>query len=174
MTLPEIEKKATTYGETRNELLGAVGRLEKIQLALTLKHMPEIRRLVQKAAKQEAELREAIGDNRDQFVKPKSIIAAGIRFGLKKGSGGYEIEDEDAVIERIKKLIPEDEQDALLKTEVSLKKAGLDDLEGSMLKKLGVVVQGDEDVVFIKPVDSKLSSAVKAMLKAARDTIEKE
>jgi hypothetical protein len=171
MTTPKINattKLAEAYAEVHNELITTVTELERKQLDLAAAAMPTIRRLVQKVATAEEKLRESVDGNRDSFVKPKTMTVAGIRFGLKKGVGGYVIEDEEAVIARIKKHLPEEDWDALIKTEESLKKAGLDGLEGGVLKKLGVEVQGDEEVVFVKPVDGKVSKAVNAMLKAAR------
>lgn len=163
-----IEKLAVVHSDAHANLMQAVAALEEAQARLEAKHMPQIRRLLDQAAKTETALREAVAAEPELFQKPKTMTVAGIRFGFMKGPGGYFVADEGAVIERIKKLCTKEERDKLIAVKESLRKAGFDELDGATLKKLGVEVENDKEVVVVKPVDGKVSQFVKNLLKLAR------
>lgn len=110
-----------------------------------------------------------IDSSRALFVKPKSIIISGIRVGLKKGTGKVEFEDEELVIKRIKKLFKVEEHETYIKVTEKVRKKALEDLDAAMLKRLGVTIEGNGEVVLIKMVDSDVDKIVNAMLKGAED-----
>ena len=167
MTMTDLQKLAARLGEVHNELSTIIARLQLKQNALMQDALPGIRRCVNSAIDKTALLALGVAENPGLFDKPKSQVFEGIRFGLRKGSGGISWEDDDQVVALIQKHFTKDEAELLIKTTRKPIKSALNDLDVADLKKIGCNVEGTSDVVFVKPVDTAIDKIVNALLKSA-------
>ena len=168
-TLGDIEVATRRLADHHELLTLRVENLHNQIEELKRAHLPAIKETAANTANIKAELAALIDESRSLFAKPKSIIISGIRVGLKKGTGMVEFEDEALVIKRIKKLMSAELHETYIKTTEKLRKKPLEDLDASMLKKLGVKIEGNGEVVLIKMVASDVDKIVNAMLKGAED-----
>lgn len=164
-TLTEIEKLTETYAERRMELAETVNllhqQLEDAKKAL----IGRIRRDVAAAKDAEAALRAAIEAGKDLFDKPRTRTFNGVKVGYAKSKGSIAWDDEDAVIKRIRKLLPADQAELLIRVEESVHKPGVYDLTAGDLKRLGIEIEGAGDAVVIKDTASQVDKLVAALLK---------
>ena len=163
-TLAEIERLAKELSDSRANLKELISQLEEEIAAAKKKHLPAIRRFVEKAAGWHQRLSDAIGESPDLFVKPKTVIFHGIKCGYMKGKGEIVWEDTDQVIKLIKKNLPDQVETLLKITETPIKTA-LAQLSVADLKKIGVTVIETSDEIFIKPTDSEIDKLINALLK---------
>ena len=82
-----------------------------------------------------------------------------------KKRGKVVIDDESAVIARIRKLLPEEQAELLIRVRESVDRNAVCDLSAADLKRLGIRIADDEEVVIIKSVSSSLDRLVDALLK---------
>lgn len=173
-TFVEIEEATTQYADHRELVKLRVQYLNDEIEKLKRVHLPEIKDAAADAANALASLETLIDESRGLFVRPRSIIISGIRVGLQKGKGGLEYDDEDTVIRLIRKVLPLEQHELLIKIKESVNKKALGDLDVATLKKVGVTVQGTGDVVLVKPVDSEVEKIVAAVVKEAKAAAELE
>ncbi|MEA5113048.1 MAG: host-nuclease inhibitor Gam family protein [Geobacteraceae bacterium] len=173
-TFAEIEEATTRYADHRELVKLRVQYLNDEIEKLKRVHLPEIKDAAADAANALASLETLIDESRGLFVRPRSIIISGIRVGLQKGKGGLEYDDEDTVIRLIRKVLPLEQHELLIKIKESVNKKALGDLDVATLKKVGVTVQGTGDVVLVKPVDSEVEKIVAAVVKEAKAAAELE
>jgi hypothetical protein len=164
-SLAEIEQATKLYADNRELLILRVQELHDRIEELKREHLGDIKTAAEDTANAKGSLEALIDDSRNLFVKPRSIIISGIKVGLQKGKGGIEYEDEAAVIRLIRKHLPEEQHELLIRVVEKVIKKNLGDLDVATLKKIGVMVQGTGDVVLVKPVDSDVDKIVNAMLK---------
>jgi hypothetical protein len=155
--------------------VGAAGTLQVEVKTVQDGSLPEIRRVARRIAKQHDELKSLIAANAELFIRPRTHIVDGLKFGLQKQTGTISWADDAKLCARIHKLcaegvIPEHQAELLIQTtEKPLSKA-VEKLDGTVLKRLGVEVGKDGDAVLIKSVDGEVEKAVKALIKdAAQD-----
>lgn len=173
-TLAAIEKATKLYADHR-ELLGLrVQDLHDKIEELKREHLTAIKEAAADAANAKSALEVIIDESRALFVKPRSIIISGIKVGLQKGKGGLDYNDDETVIRLIRKHLPKEQHELLIKVKESVVKKALGELDVATLKKIGVTVQGTGDVVLIKATDSDVDKIVNAMLKEAADEPEME
>lgn len=169
-TLAEIEKATKLYADHRELLALRVEDLHTGIEELKRTALPGIKQAAADAANANAALKSLIDDSRALFVKPRSLIISNIRVGLQKGKGGIDYDDEVTVIRLIRKHLPPEQHELLIKTIEKIIKKAVAELDVSTLKKIGITVQGTGDMVLIKPVDSDVDKIVNAMLKETGDT----
>lgn len=167
MNIETIEKHAGDYAADRAHLAAIVGRMNAEIEAIKAKYLPPIRVAVRHVAERHDTLRAAIEDGQDLFVKPKTRVLMGVKVGYRKQKGSVTFADEAAVIERIKRLLPEEQAALLIRVRESLDKNACYDLAVPDLKRLGIGVERDEDIPVIKPADSEVDKLVDALLKDA-------
>jgi hypothetical protein len=167
-TLNDLERRAKALADTREAVSAIVGELNAGIDALKREHMKALKRAVAAAAEQHERLRAVIEENPQLFVKPRTVVLHGIKFGYVKGAGKLEYDDERRVIALIRKHFP-DQVDVLVATRETPVKAALSQLAVADLKRLGVTVEGTDDVVVIKPTDSEVDKLVNQLLKSAVD-----
>lgn len=172
MTLAEIETATKNYSDRRELLILRVEDLNAEIETIKRSRLPAIKEAAEAAANAKSALETVIDGSRPLFIKPRSIIISGIQVGLRKGTGGLEYDDEATVIRRIRKQLPEEQHELLIKTIEKLIKKALGQLDIPTLKKLGVTVQGTGDVVLIKPVNSDVDKIVSAILKEASGEVD--
>lgn len=167
-TIEDIITLTSYLRRERDILSDRVARLNDELATIQNRLMPGIRSVVNTVAERHADLKNAIDESRFLFVKPRSIVANGLRIGVRKGRGGLVIEDVERTLALIKKHFPK-QVDTLIKTKETPNRDAIEDLEAGELKKIGCEVEGTGDVVMIKPTDGAVDKLVKAMLKAATD-----
>lgn len=162
--LTEIEKQAEHYADQRGALAAKMEALEDEIRRVTRKHLPGIRHDAALAAASHARLKGMIDGARHLFKRPRSVIMSGIRCGVQKAKGKLEFDDADTVVGLIKKHLP-DEAETLIRTTETPNKTTLAEVSAKDLKRIGVKVTNDQDVVLIKPADSNVDKLVDALLK---------
>jgi hypothetical protein len=163
-TIADLETLTKKLSEARDEL-------SKTVLALQLKiheiqndALPTIKRSVNKAAAHQAALSAAIDTSRDLFIRPRTYVLNGIKFGLQKSKGGINWEDDARVVSLIKKHFPRSQADLLIKTTEKPIASALADLAVADLKRIGCTVEDTQDQIVIKPVDDTVDKIVNALL----------
>ena len=171
ITLPVLELAAKQFAADRADLAAQVQNLNSAIEALKRSAVPLIKRRVNAAAESHAKLSALIDQARHLFVKPRTIVCHGIKLGLQKGKGGIDWDDDEKLIQLIKKNFSQDEADLLVKTTEKPIVSALEDLDVATLKWLGCRVLDTGDQVLIKPADSQVDKLVTALLKDALEII---
>ena len=166
MSMKLIEGLIKEYAEQRRILTNRVDILETEMRRLKRLKLPGIKSAVDNAAESESKLRAALENNKDLFVKPKSIVFDGVKVGFKKEKGKIKWEDPALVIRLIKKHYS-DQVELLIHTEEKPNKDGLNKLSVAELKKVGVTLTKTTDEVLVKATDSEVDKIVTALLKDA-------
>lgn len=176
MTLEPLQKRAETLSKTRDVLSNLFKTLQSNIDTVKFGALPEIKRVARLITKQHTELQDLIAANPDLFVRPRTYIVDGLKFGMKKQPGKLEWADDDKLCERIHKLekagdIEQAVAELLITvTEKPVAKA-LEKLDGKLLKRLGVELTKDTDKAVIASVDSEVEKAVNALIKdVTKDT----
>lgn len=167
-SLAEIEPAIKADAEARQLLADRVAALKDGLDALHKEHLPGIKRALNRVAEIDARAKALIEQAPGCFVKPKTLVMHGLKFGYQKGKGSVTFDKPGAVVKRIKKLFP-DQVELLIHTEEKPNKEGLEKLAAADLKKLGVEVTAAGDRVVLKPVDGAVDKLVTALLKGATD-----
>lgn len=170
--LLDIEIATRFYAEKLTVLEERVQHLNDEQTAILRRLLPGIKSAVAACTAAKEELKTLIDNNRDAFDSPRTRQFHGIKVGLAKGKGAAEIESEEKVIELIEKKLEPERAELLIETEKKLLKKNLRNLDDAELKKIGVSFADAGDYIVIKPVDSEVEKAVKALLKDGAEEAE--
>lgn len=162
--MQEIEQLTRGYAEARRELSGIVNALVDELSRVKHPHLPKIQKAVGVVSERHAVLKAALDDSTALFKKPKTQTFDGVKVGLQKQKGTVEIDDEEKTIDRIEKTCPKDQVELLIRIKKSVHKPAVCDLVASDLKRLGISIAKDSDVVIIKPVDTEVDKLVNALL----------
>ena len=164
--MTEIERLTSLYAAAYQDLSEEAGALvEKIE-QIKRQHLAEIKKAVARSAERKAALKAAIEAALELFERPRTVVIAGIKVGWQKGKGKLVLDDPDAVVERIDRLLPE-QAETLISTYRVPNKTGLVALDAGALKRLGCRIEGTGDEVVIRPVDGEVEKVVEALLKGA-------
>ena len=142
---------ATTLDELREERRRALVR-RKATIGIQLRAYTRAR----------AKVTRLIEDNPGLFVKPRTYVADGIRFGLRKASDSLE-GDAQAAIERIEERMAPEHAETLVKTTKSLVLDAVRQLKAEDLEAIGIAVVKGRDAVVLKSVGDDLDKHVKAL-----------
>lgn len=163
MQMQEIEQRAKTFAEARQDLATRLQDLRDEQESVKRRRLQGIRNALARFTAAHDELRTAVDGSREQFDKPKTRVLHGIRVGLIKQRGKLELGDPEKLVAAIRKLFP-DQADALIKTTEKPVAGALQNLTAAELKRLGVRVTDDTDAVVIKPVDGDVDKLIDALI----------
>lgn len=169
-TIEQIETQAKARAQAREKLAEIVTTLQNGIDVLKRNAMPRIKAAVNKAADTSDELLQLVNESPELFKKPKSVTFHGIKLGYQKEKGKIEFEDPELVIKLIRKHLPQ-LADTLIATTEKPSKEALNSLTAEQLKKIGVTVTSDSDVVFIRSVDSDVDKMVNALIKGATEEV---
>lgn len=164
MTILEVEAKTKSYADARDAVSAIVTAIEEEIAAVKKRHMQRLKKAVGIMADRQAELKAAIEDNAELFTKRRTQVFYGIKVGMQKQKGEITWADEAQVIKLIHKHFP-DMVDALIKTTEKPIKSALAQLPAADLKRLGVTISDDGDVIVIRATDSEIDRLVEALLK---------
>lgn len=170
--LENMRKLAAGYAARRGELAALVQAMKDEVTTIERASMPDILRAARKIAALHDELTESITDHPECFVKPRSVIVDGLKFGLQKQKGRMSWDSDDALCQRIDKLHAEgaltrEQALILVVNQPRPVAAALEQLDGKLLKRLGVTVTADTDAPLIKSVDGDVEKLVTAIVKQA-------
>jgi hypothetical protein len=172
VTLQTIETHVSVYAARRDRLAAELGVLNNEIERLKAEHLPRLRTLANDTAAAKLLLRGALEAAPEIFAKPRTRIIHGVKVGYTKQKGKVAIDDEAAVIKRIRKLLPVDQAELLIRVREHVHKPGCYDLTAADLKRLGIRVAEDEDAVVIKPTDGEIDKLVDTLLDDAGDVEE--
>lgn len=167
MDIATIEELTLYYASARQLLTQRVQQLQDELEAVKRKHLDGIRSSVNIVAGHHDQLRAALQEAPALFAKPRTRTLHGVKVGFTKQPGKVVIDDEEAVIKRIRKLLPDAQAELLIRVRASVHKPAVYDLTAGDLKRLGITVTNDEDAVVIKPVDGEVDRLVNALLAEA-------
>lgn len=165
-TLAEIESLTKKFAEAHTDLSKVVTDLNEALAAIKLAHLAAIKHHVKKTAHHHANLKAAVDESRDLFIKPRTVLFHGIKVGLQKGKGGIIFDDAAKVVALIKRHFPE-QTELLIHTKEKPDKEALEQLAVADLKRLGCEIADAGDQIVIKPTDSEVDKIVTALLKDA-------
>jgi hypothetical protein len=168
MTILDVEAKTKSYADARDAVSAIVSAIEEEIAAVKKRHMARLKKAVGIMAERQAELKATIEDNTDIFAKRRTQVFYGVRVGYMKERGKLVWEDDNILIKLIKKYYP-DEWTAYVKVVERPLKSSLEQLSAVELKRLGIQVTEDSNVVFIKSVDSELEKMIDAILHEAEE-----
>jgi len=171
ITLLTLDTTAKRLRSSRDDLAGLVNQLHIQVEAIKNAALPGIKKAVQRAAEHHQTLTGQIDAARHIFTKPKTVVLHGIKLGLEKGKGNIAFEDEDKVVALIEKKHA-DLTDTLIRTEKSVLKSALKNLDVATLKSIGCTVEETGDQIIIRFTDREVDKAVNALLKDAVETPE--
>ena len=172
-TMQEIEQKALSYAAARDALAGTKLAFEEEIAALKRRYMPKIRKLVETGKERAADLSATIAANPTLFNRPRTVILHGVRLGIMKSRGEISWDDEQKVIKRIRQQLPADQAELLIRVKESVAKSAVYDLSAADLKRLGIRIEGDGDVVTIKDAAGDLDKWLDALLADEPEAVER-
>lgn len=164
-TMDVIEDRARVLAGARAELGALVQALNAGLEAMKAEQMPDIREAIDLATAAWGRLEQAIQAAPELFVKPRTVAAHGITFGIQKSKGAIEIPDPDKTVALIRKHLPDQARVLISVKEVPVKKA-VEKLAAAELKRIGVHVGEAVDAVVIRPAPSDVDKLVRALVKA--------
>lgn len=162
--LMEFEKLTAKYAATRAVLGETVARLTGQMDELRRAYRKELRTQVAAARDAKAAIKTAIDENRELFDRPRTRTMNGVKFGLQKARGTIVWQNEQTVIERIRKNLPEDQVELLIRRKENVHKPAVYDLSAGDLKRLGIEIDGAGDAVFISDEAAEVDKVVAALL----------
>ncbi|WP_304308097.1 hypothetical protein [Pseudacidovorax intermedius] len=170
--LADMHKRAERLSNSRDELARLFQHLQVDLDQVKRHHMPAVKSVARRIAKEQAELHALIESSPDQFTRPRSQVVEGIKFGYQLVAGKLTWEDDARVCARIRALaaagdLPEDQVALLISITEAPSAAALRALDEKLLKRMGVTLEGAGDRAFIKSVDSSIEKAVNAVINAA-------
>jgi hypothetical protein len=166
MPLADVETHTKSYKAARDKLAGRVAALTAEVEAVKRRKLPGIKAAVAEAGEARSALEASIDANRNCFTRPKTLVIAGIRVGLAKGKGRLVYDDEQTVVERIRRQLPDAADNLVKVTEKPIRKA-LEQLSSADLKRLGCTIEDTGDQIVIKPTDADVDKIVNALLAEA-------
>lgn len=167
ITLTTIESEADFYSALYGDLADRIKALDEEIAEIKRRAMPGIRAVAAKVREAEACLAEAIKGAPELFAKPRTRTLHGIKVGYTKQRGSVNFDTEEKVIARIRAQLPKDQVELLLRVETHVHKPAVYDLTAADLKRLGIRITDDCDVVVVKPVGTDVMRAVAALLDSA-------
>lgn len=163
--LNDIDPLAAEHATALSTLAGVRDAYVEEERTLRRKHGARLRKLAEHLKGTQAALAAAIAANPQLFERPRTVILHGLKLGLQKEKGKLAWDDEDAVIARIRKLLPEEQAELLIRVEESVAKAAVYDLAAADLKRLGIRIEADSDKVVIKSALTDLDKWLDMVLK---------
>ena len=167
-TLIEIQAKTKVYADAREKLAQHVTALHDEIETIKRRYMQRIRNAVGTSREAESDLSAAIDASRELFVKPRSIVAHGIKIGLQKGKGRIEWQGPARVVELIEKHFPE-LADALIQVKKKPIASALLERPAAELKRMGCALVEAGDQVLIKDTASDIDKLVAVLLDEQRE-----
>ena len=141
-----MRRLAADYAACRDRLAALVQAVREQVSTIERGATPEILKAARKIAALHNDLQAAITAHPECFVRPRTMVVDGLKFGLQKQKGRISWEDDRALCERIMKLtesgaIEPQQAETLIEYRPRPVAAALEQLDAKTLKRLGVTLQ---------------------------------
>ena len=158
-----LEATARRYADARGVLSARMDTLRRTVDDVQRAMLPQIREAEKAVVNARSALKEHVEANPAAFVRPRTRTLAGIKVGLKRGAGKVEFDSTEALVARIRAMMPS-HFDTLVKTTHAVRRPALMALDAEARKGLGVQIVGAGDQVVIVAQDDALDKVVRALL----------
>lgn len=169
MSIEELEPLAKQLDKLRQDLQARLQTCGDELRVVARRHDEKIRRALELVAQARTELLERVAEAPELFVRPRSFVTNGVRFGFQKEKGSLVWDDTARVIERAEEFLSQEQYDFVVQQQLSLVKPALQQLSAQELRKIGVRLEGAGDVAYVKFVGSNLERWAEGMLAAMSD-----
>lgn len=167
MTSPNLELLAGDYGRAVEARRALTGALRQAVLACAEQYAGDLRACAAAEADAHAALLAEVEARPDLFEKPKTRTISGVKFGWQQGKPSIHVEDEAETLKRIRKLLPPEQVELLIRTKEYLHKPSVLDLSMADLRRLKIDQVQPEPAPFAKPVSDGVDRLVALMLTEA-------
>ncbi len=157
-----IETAALKHSEARDVLRDEIQGYQDEQEQIRRRRHESLRAALRRYRETHQRLETNLDKYPHLFKKPKTRILHGLRVGYMKRKGKTIIKYPEKTITAIKAKFA-DRADDLINTKETASKTALAQLTGAELKRIGVEVTADTDVVMIKGTDTELDKLIKAL-----------
>lgn len=162
-----IEVSCKRYSEANDYLNEVKSELESEVEAIKAKYYKKVKAAIDKVVSCHSELAELVGESRELFTNPKTVIFHGVKVGYIKGNDVLEIKKNKATVEAIKTEFDAATQKTLIKvTETPIKDA-IKQLEPDELKRIKCKLIPGKDEVHISTVDTEVDKLIDSLTKQA-------
>lgn len=165
-TLEEIEELTTRYAAAHDQVRDLVREIEARIARIKRESSARLHDAVKTLSARYGELYIALDGAKSQFETKKTRTFSGVKVGYLKLPGRVEIRDEEKTIALIRETVPKAQAELLIRARESVDKKACADLTAADLKRLGIRITDDTDVIVIKPTDSEIDKLVAALLAA--------
>lgn len=161
-----MSRWAAKYGDAAGELRALTREIEDARNAAVRERLVELQRLLKVASAYREKLVDEIEANPGEFVKPRTVTVAGVKFGLRKLPGG--VKTTRATLDLIKSKLA-GQASVLIRTREEPNKAALMGLSAADLAKIGATLEDSGDKVVCETTIGAVESLVSRMLADAAD-----
>ena len=155
MSLEVIEEKAKLHKTLLTETNEISAVIRKKITESTDPYIEGLRTKIEAITLLEEQIKQELTANKDLFKKPKTKVIHGLKLGFRKGKGKLIINDEDALIKKLKRDY-HDDIGALVKKTETIVKSGIEKLDARELKRLGVTIENASDEVVFSIVEDSI------------------
>lgn len=163
--LQPIDAAAAEYRRARDVLRTLAADAQQAISRVKAAHLPLLRQALADVAIADAALRGAVERSPPTlWARVRTRVVHGVRVGWAKARGRVEWDDEAKVIERIRRHLPAEQAELLIRRRESVHKPAVYDLTAGDLKRLGIRIEDACDQVVVKDTTGDLDRAVEALL----------
>lgn len=160
--LAEIEAATHHFAGARDELRGLGAQIQAEIAAIRERYRPQVRAAASAAADARTELEALINGHRDVFEEPRTRVFSGIKVGLRKMPGTIAWDDAQAVVQAIRKELP-DKAATLIRVKEEPIKQGLATLDVRELASIGCRLTDTTDTIVIHAPEDQIDKLIKAL-----------
>ena len=162
-SLATCERLARDLAEARERLSDRVSLLRNEQRETLRRHRQLLRTALARVRDVTARLREEVqASPASTWMRPRTRVAHGIRFGVRKGGGRLDIADRARTVALIDEHYPELAEQLIDRRPV-LVRSELRKLPARVLARIGVTLEGTADEVVVAPTQDDLDRLVAAL-----------
>lgn len=165
MEMHNIENLARLYFEQYSELANRMRELQDQIDEVKRMHLPGIKAGIATVASARSDLKNAIAQNPQLFVKPRTTVFYGLKVGLQNSKGKVVYNKATLVCRRIRRLFKKAAAERLIETTEKPVADEVRKLPPADLKRLGVSIEGAGDQVLIKHAGSDIDKMIEALFK---------
>jgi hypothetical protein len=165
--IPEtLDSAALRYRQARDRIAALLVDYQAAVARVREPHLPALREALTALNAAEQILRDAVEASPPTlWQRVRTRIIHGIKLGWQKSRGRVEWDDEQKVIERIRRLLPAAQAELLIRPgKESVHRPGVYDLTAADLRRLGIRITDDCDAVVIRDQQGDINRLVDSML----------
>lgn len=165
--VPEtLESAALRYRQARDRIAALLVDYQAAVNQVREPRLPALRDALMAVEAAEQILRDAVEASPPTlWQRVRTRIVHGVKVGWQKARGRVEFDDEQKVIERIRRLLPKDQAELLIRPgRESVHRPAVYDLTAADLRRLGIRIVDDCDAIVIRDQQGDIDRLVEAML----------